>query len=196
MAHYVVAAPGSVLAYLESELRSRLGGPSGVSRDICTGASSDTDGDEQAEQAAELSAVVEGIEGFERDGRHQRLQEEAGASLTPSHYVYVVTGQSWQEQRYVSEDRQGSFAFYTRGASRLAPKLQCQRRPTFSRGASRLLFHCSIASQAHWCIRTRRPRRTQDRVVSKIKIQRQVSLHARSAINEFLIQDETSPALT
>ena len=104
MAHHVVAAAGSVLAYFKSKLRIGLGAPPGVPRDVCTDAASASDctrdvfpgrfdGDEQAEQAAKLSAVIKGVKGFELDGLHQRLQEEAGSSLTPSHYVCVVTGQ-------------------------------------------------------------------------------------------------------
>lgn len=81
MAHHSGTAQVSGPAHFEGELGSKLGGPTGVSRDICTGGSSDTGGNEQAEQASEFSAVVEGIEGLERDGRHQRFQEEATASL-------------------------------------------------------------------------------------------------------------------
>ena len=63
MEHDSVAAPGSVLAYLESKLRIGLGVPSGVPRDVRTDAAQASDctrdvfpgrfdGDEQAEQAS------------------------------------------------------------------------------------------------------------------------------------------------
>ena len=77
---------------------------------ICTGGPSDTGGDEQAEQASEFSAVVEGIESLERDGRHQRFQEEATAflnslALRVRCYQPVMAGAALRKRRQAEQLR-------------------------------------------------------------------------------------------